>query len=509
MFKTLFPGSLLILILGLLVSGFAFAGDQSATFDAFYRPEWNPPLVFATIGAVVVAALLYVGLFPVTGPVTLVGTSIGGMMGLSGAAATNAGLALLGGGSLVSGGLGVMGGAALLAAAISFGTDIVIDYAAGNVLNHYEYRKFAESSWKMMNLPLPKNTSGPDSVQSAGKELESSSLNAAWACIKEGKPISVTEFKNCLTGKEKTQRQLVRNALVVLNSYKSNPEMSLESAERKSAMYALLHFLNNDYVAAKKSADESYSIGLKVRHTPTLPAFISSASTLYDNQPDFKRSFSLFRYSVLSEPANPLTPVLFSSYLDRLSFRLNDGAASLNEVDRIAKLAFTLYDDDRKLAIQQILLSHYFMQIKVAQQRVISLTGSQNKSVRQNPRTLAVINGALNDYDRLLKSSKNLIDRQKSLMGSTFKTESMWDDVKSGKNPFGGKKVLNQEQGWSESLWTFSKAWAEYSRNQPSMIQRAASFEKEIAVPLAPAESTAPSFDQHMTLLDWVKGLFR
>jgi hypothetical protein len=44
----------------------------------------------------------------------LIGTAIGGTMGLSGAAATSAGLALLGGGSMAAGGLGMAGGMALI-----------------------------------------------------------------------------------------------------------------------------------------------------------------------------------------------------------------------------------------------------------------------------------------------------------------------------------------------------------------------------------------------------------
>lgn len=50
-----------------------------------------------------------------------IGGAIGGSMGLSGAAATNAGLALLGGGSLASGGLGMAGGTALITATAAFG----------------------------------------------------------------------------------------------------------------------------------------------------------------------------------------------------------------------------------------------------------------------------------------------------------------------------------------------------------------------------------------------------
>ncbi|QKE82493.1 hypothetical protein [Arthrobacter sp. NEB 688] len=46
-----------------------------------------------------------------SGVATAVGTAIGGAMGLSGAAATSAGLAFLGGGSLAAGGFGMAGGA--------------------------------------------------------------------------------------------------------------------------------------------------------------------------------------------------------------------------------------------------------------------------------------------------------------------------------------------------------------------------------------------------------------
>lgn len=48
----------------------------------------------------------------------LIGGAIGGAMGLSGAAATSAGLALLGGGSLAAGGMGMAGGAALVSGAL-------------------------------------------------------------------------------------------------------------------------------------------------------------------------------------------------------------------------------------------------------------------------------------------------------------------------------------------------------------------------------------------------------
>jgi hypothetical protein len=83
----------------------------------------------------------------------LIGGAVGGAMGLSGAAATSAGLALLGGGSVAAGGLGMAGGTAIIAGTASVGaagvgaagtwlagappTDVVVESAKLEVLFEY------------------------------------------------------------------------------------------------------------------------------------------------------------------------------------------------------------------------------------------------------------------------------------------------------------------------------------------------------------------------------------
>lgn len=83
----------------------------------------------------------------------LIGGAVGGVMGLSGAAATSAGLALLGGGSVAAGGLGMAGGTAVIAGTASLGaagvgaagtwlagarpTDVVVESAKLEVLFDY------------------------------------------------------------------------------------------------------------------------------------------------------------------------------------------------------------------------------------------------------------------------------------------------------------------------------------------------------------------------------------
>lgn len=106
--------------------GIAQAAGREAgafNFSDVYKKPWYKREGFiygAVFGA---AALVAVGTYLTAGtataasagPVaTYIGTLIGSLGGLSGIAATNAGLAMLGGGAVASGGLGVLGGVALL-----------------------------------------------------------------------------------------------------------------------------------------------------------------------------------------------------------------------------------------------------------------------------------------------------------------------------------------------------------------------------------------------------------
>lgn len=91
----------------------SIAADQS-TFESFYK---GSAVIYWTFGALLAIAggafIFFTG--GAASPIVAgMGTWVGSMMGYSGIAATNAGLALLGGGSLASGGFGMLGGAALL-----------------------------------------------------------------------------------------------------------------------------------------------------------------------------------------------------------------------------------------------------------------------------------------------------------------------------------------------------------------------------------------------------------
>ena len=80
-------------------------------------------------------------------------------------------------------------------------------------------------------------------------------------------------------------------------------------------MISLLEFLSNDYLSAQKSALLSYELARKNKGQPTLPAFVYASSLLYNEVPDFNESFDKFKYAVIGEPKNALTPVLFLSLI--------------------------------------------------------------------------------------------------------------------------------------------------------------------------------------------------
>lgn len=481
----------------LTASGSAFPADGVTTFASFYHQGPSVSWLWGGLAAALVGILVFIG-WPVLGPVLTtaigsIGTSIGSLLGLSGIAATNAGLALLGGGAIASGGFGVIGGTALLAAALTFTTEVTLDYAIGTVASKYEASKFSEASLKMMTLPLPVNTSGPDSVRAAGKAMESSTVRDAWECTKKF-PESVDELKRCVAAKQKPQRQLVRDALAAMNA--NRKPLSAADEERENALYALLHFLDNNYSDAKRYALKAYEQGVRSSGAPTLPAYIYAASLLYDETPNLIEANSKFQYSIASEPDNPLTPVLFSALLDRLSFRLNDGAVGVDTLDQISKFAEVLPEDYRKLAIQQALLSHDLMQIKLNQQRVLSLTGSQNITIRENPRTLDAVKQSVQDYAKLLKTAATLLARQDRLIDHLGQHRPWWEDVKKGNNPFKSVKEMLDAQGWPQTLGKFKTAFVGYQRSQKDLEDRVVRFEKDLA-------------DAHWSLGKWFKDLFR
>ena len=361
------------------------AAPDLASFESFYHQSWSmSPWSWALAAVGVIAAVVAVIVFtPAAGPVVAgVGTWIGGLFGFSGIAATNFGLALLGGGAVASGGFGILGGTALLTAAFTFGTDVVIDYASGKAIEAYQYERFVEASRQMTTLPLPRNKKGPDSYEKALKLLDG------------------VNDKEALTSNPNIA--LIQKAIASMSADgPGTPE--LPDVARHESMLALLCFIADDYRAVKGHAGAAYEAARKAGMVRTLPAFLLGTSYLYDDTLNFKDSVALFQHSVREEPDNPLIPLLFAVFLDRMTYRINDGALSPRDLDQVAEVG-----DFHELGknwgpVQVVLLSRYITQIKLEQQKIASLATSSNETIRNDAGTLALVKASLRDYEHLVE----------------------------------------------------------------------------------------------------------
>ncbi len=373
-----------------LVPNLMFGSSEYATFESFYKESSHIGWLLAAIFAIIAGAAVFFTGGAASPIVTSIGSWIGGMMGLSGAAATNAGLALLGGGSIASGGFGIIGGTALLTAALSFGTNVVVDYSLDKAISEYKYSKLTEYSKKMITLPLPRNDSGPKAYEDALEVLEN---------IDKDLPI----FSN-------KNQQIIRNAIKVLKNSKDNLEVD-ESA-KKYSLLSLLYFISNDYINAKKYANLAILKAREAKIRRTLPAFIYATSSLYEKDFDFKSiTKNYFRYSILAEPDNPLIPLLFSIYLDRMSLRMNDGFLSADSLRDIFDIMQNPSLEDYKVIDYTILLTRYFMRLKLEQQKITSLATSSNETIQDSPKTLEVVRNAFAQYNILINDSKDVLTK--------------------------------------------------------------------------------------------------
>lgn len=413
------------------------AATEYATFESFYRPTTNTLWILA--GAAVVAIMGGAFIFFTGGTaspaVASVGSWLGGLMGYSGIAATNAGLALLGGGSLASGGFGVIGGTALLVATFTFSTSIVLDYATGRVVEAYDYSKFVENSKNMTTLPLPINTSGPDSYEAAVHVLEKANIKEA---------LSTNHNQEIIN-------QAIRTAL--LHTQKL---LSPEDNSREKSILALLFFTSNEYVKAKINAHAAYRLAINADLKATLPAFIYATSTMYDAKPDFNSATKYFNYAVTNEPYNPITPLLFAIYLDRMMYRINDGYLTSTALDKIYTLSKLLPYDERKAIIQMGIMSRYFIVIKLQQQKILSLTQS-NKTIKDSPKTLVSVKNSLKEYKSLLHTLNTMMDYQSNLLNTRLKRTPKFFDKISGE---GNKKWETQ---WNGKISEMRSLWLSYS----------------------------------------------
>ena len=362
---------------------------EDMTFKSFYKESsvinWIGVAIFAIVAA---ATVFFTG--GTSSPIVVsIGTWIGGTMGLSGIAATNAGLALLGGGSIASGGLGIVGGTALLTAAVSYSTDIVFDYTVGNAISSYRYSQFAEQSKNMMTLPLPKNSKGSDSYEDAMEILEN---------IDEDLRLS-----------NEANQLIIKKAISAVNV--SREELDKDELAKNESLLALLYFIANDYDNAKKHAAKSISLSVEVETRYTLPAFIYATSSLYDEKVSFNHvTDKYFEYSIIEEADNPIISLLLSIYLDRMMYRFNDDYLKPEALSKVFEVASAESIKDKRVQNYTIVLARYIIRLKLEQQKIFSLTTTDNETIKNSIKTLVVSKQSLENYIALVDGAQNIID---------------------------------------------------------------------------------------------------
>ncbi len=362
--------------------------EEFATFESFYVESSTVGWILSAILAVVAGLAIFFTGGAASPIVVSIGSWVGSLAGLSGIAATNYGLALIGFGSVATGGLGIVGGVAILTAALTFSTEVVIDYTLTTAINTYSHRKFVEDSKKMLTLPIPRNEDGSSEYENTVEYLKEH--------IDSEKPLFTD-----------VNQEVLENAFERFEIVTDDREKHIKDLVLRSYLY----FARNHYEKAKEDAQDAIALarGEKIRRT--LPAFIYSVSSLYEKQFDYaKITSNYFRYSVLAEPDNELIPLMFAIYLDRVLYRMNDDTnLDHQSLDTIKQIAFELKDKDLKAQALVITLMRYFMRIKIEQQRILALAESENDNIKNSSKTLKIVKDAFNEYKALLLSVRPIL----------------------------------------------------------------------------------------------------
>ena len=415
--------------------------ETEATFGSFYGRDWSSTLIWGGVGLVIAAALgaavfLSGGtLTPVVAPgaVTL-GTMIGNFMGLTGAAATKAGLALVGGGAIAAGGLGMAGGAAIITTASGFALEAAV--ISGEVLyasmkeekeTEALYARLVTYSEGLLTFPLPTKSSGSDALKEAMSTLGD---------VDNQVPLSVGTNRLLIRRAiaqlrwSHQERETALAALVHIDKDGTGPSVKnresvdeavnvlLQSAEvsdlRDATLLSVYYFILNDYTKAKNYADRATVLartedpeGYAAR--TTLPTFISATCSLYDRDVDYELSMAGLREAVLAEPDNKLVPLLFSIFLDRYTLRsMTDVNVNLEVFSEVFDIMRTPALGEFRLTNYILLLGRYLIHIENERLKIRTLAGASDETIRNHPQTLPYVKDALETYGSLLRGATDV-----------------------------------------------------------------------------------------------------
>lgn len=374
----------------LLMPQLGVAADEVATFAAFYEPSGVVSWLVIGLIAVAAGAAIFFSGGTASPVVSAVGSWVGGTMGLSGAAATKAGLALLGGGSIAAGGLGIAGGTALLTAALTFSTELVFDYSFGTLYAKYQYHDLVERSKNLTTLPLPRSTGGLESQIEALEKLDD--------VDQEKSPVSPGNL------------ELIREAIAELETATGEGEFDQHERARLHSLLSLLLFITNDFQVALDHAQRAIKISKGLGVSSTLPAYIHATASLYDERLRWRDAYTDgLRIALVEEPENDLIPLLVAIFVDRLSLRMDDGSVGPEALADIRTVINEPLLEEYRTANLIGLTGRYFVRLKLAQQKIGALAGSNSALIQGDARSADVLEQTLCDYESLLEGAESAL----------------------------------------------------------------------------------------------------
>lgn len=381
---------MLFLVAAILVAGNSSAAE-TGTFTYLYSESFQIDWPLAVAIAVAIGLFTFLTAGTTAPPaIAYIGTLIGSAHGLGGVAATNYGLALLGGGAIASGGMGMAGGIAFLSSVLAFSTQVVQDFAVSKIGQKYSYSQLAEESKNLPTLPPFLHAKGHSSYVNAFEKVKTYNKQEA----------------NSSNFNQSVLREVIQIAK------KDFPKVQGEDQVQLGSLLSYAYFATNQFQEAAQQSRETIKVAREMNARVTLPAYIYSVSTLYNPKPDFSViNDEYFRYSVVAEPDNDLIPFMFSIYLSHINLRYR-GETSwyYQEVSKVARdNRIREYSDQ----ILPVILVNYFVNLKVEQQRIMALTGTASKTIKDSPITVADTEKALREYKSLLWGARVGLDRYK------------------------------------------------------------------------------------------------
>ena len=376
------------LFLLLSTSTFSFFKTEVGTFEAFYIESSSLGWIGIAITAVIIGATIAFsgGLAAAAAPI---GTWIGStFLGLNGAAATSAGLALLGGGSLASGGAGMLGGA-IVVTAFTFSTELVIDYSANIAFAKYSHSKFLEDSKKFIQLPLPQNEEGSELYEKIVEDLKENS---------EGKLLYSDYMQEKLTNHRDNLRDNIKKD-------------DKDDYAKDLTLLSYLCLVIQDFDCASKKSLDAIEVIRSLDRRRTLPAAIHSISEVSKENYDFNDIIeNYFNYSILAEPKNTMAPLLFTIFLERISYRLmNDNNFDYKNIYKLESIIAKVEDDETRDGATLALLGRYFILLKDFQQNILVFTEASNSDIINSDDATSIMKNSFLGLEETIERSKRLV----------------------------------------------------------------------------------------------------